>query len=595
MTDREIELKLKAAFTKTVPAFPKTVLSQCSERKGADTDMKTKGHLGRAFKIILIAAALILILAATVSAITITNLIDPGLAIQQAVNHVVRTETDSRLHEELSEAVADGLTYDESLGTGEADLGLREGRIVYTVSFKTCGYEYKVVMDAKTGVVYSVAREEDEEWEEKLPDVKADAEEWLAELNERQKQQAEEVSRMVGEAPDYSFIRSRFDEHFGLPLSDSHFEAHDDYKTRNAACSIKTEGYIYTATINCDTGEVLEDCVAVDPDYEGERVLHEKIGGIISFDEADRLAEQAVLSAYPEAAEGTLQNKNVTNLLAGEENGEYQIVSSFTFFANTDESEDIAGDFIFTVKLRAADGTAVDVARSYGLETIRAKAREYCGLDDECITFGSANDSGECSFESEPLGKGVKVVIDPVTLELISKEEYEVTEYKKSYEPNGELSGEAPDGMISEAAAATAALEYVGANEVVVQGLTAELNGSVYRVSFKFGLKDFPKTRYLRLNTFEVDAVTGEILSADAISPDDYLSEEEAIERAKALTVEWGELTEKEAAELEPADAALVLTAMGYYQYNIRLQRSGDSTVFIFEIDPISGQDLINR
>lgn len=595
MTDREIELKLQAAFSKTIPAFPEAVLDQCSEQKGTVTDMKTDRHLSKALKIALIAATLILILAATVTAINLSNLIDPDSAIHQAINYVVKSETDSELKDKLSEAHLLGLVYDENLGTGEADLGLKDGRIVYNISYKTCGYAYEVVMDAKTGVIYSVNRDTDENWEEMLPELKKKSDEQIAALKEEQAKQEEEMRKEIAEAPDYSLLRSRFEEHFGITLNAAHIDVDGDPETRTAVCSMTVDGYIYTATLEYDTGKVLDESVTEDPKFEEERVRHEKINGVISLDEADEIAKAVVLEKYPEVTQGKFVNTNVTSIMETETPGKYKIVLNFYYYddVNTD-TKYVQADMLYTVRLNAEDGSVLEIVRRYGLEAIREKALEYSGMDEYNST--DANGNGECTFENEKLGKGVKVVIDPETLELISREEYEITQSDKDdYVPNDNLSNDAPDGLISEAAAATVALENTGVSERLVQGLKAELEGDVYKVSFKFGLKDFPATRDLRLNTYEIDAKTGEVLSADAITTDDYISEEEAIECARALTVEWGELTEEEASELTATKISLDSNLMGYHQYEIALQKDGDATIYRFQIDPLSGQDLIHR
>ena len=93
----------------------------------------------------------------------------------------------------------------------------------------------------------------------------------------------------------------------------------------------------------------------------------------------------------------------------------------------------------------------------------------------------------------------------------------------------------------------------------------------------------------------EIDAKTGEILSFDAVTPDDYMSEEEAIEKAKELSVEIYGLTEEEVSELYVLTCEFKGNAMGRHEYNIKLMRDGDLTVYNFYIDPLLGVDLIIR
>ena len=169
MAEINIDQKLKEAFAKTVPDFPEAVLEQCSERKGAMTVMKEHKKAGKSLRIALAAAALVVALAVTVTAASLSNVIAPAEALHMAMTHAVRSETDPELKSELDSAISGGLAYDEDFGTGEADLGLKSGRIVYNISFKTCGYSYDIVMDAKTGIVLSLERSADGNWEEALP------------------------------------------------------------------------------------------------------------------------------------------------------------------------------------------------------------------------------------------------------------------------------------------------------------------------------------------------------------------------------------------------------------------------------------------
>lgn len=93
----------------------------------------------------------------------------------------------------------------------------------------------------------------------------------------------------------------------------------------------------------------------------------------------------------------------------------------------------------------------------------------------------------------------------------------------------------------------------------------------------------------------EIDAKTGEILSFDAVTPDDYMSEEEAIEKAKELCTEIYGFTEEKASELTVWSCEFKGNAMGHHEYNIKLMRDGDNTIYYFEIDPLLGVDLIIR
>ena len=217
MKDREVVQKLKTAFTAALPAFPEAVFEQCSERqKGAVTEMTENKNRSGKIRAAVIAAALAAVLCITVTAVSLNGLIKPEEALSLAVKYAEETETEPALKEELSDAYTDWLVYSENIETSEADVGSKKVRTVYNISFKTCGYAYEIVMDAKTGVVYSSDRTVDGDWEEVLPRIKKESEEKIDRLMKEQERQLEESEKMMREAPNYDFIRSRFEEHFGL-------------------------------------------------------------------------------------------------------------------------------------------------------------------------------------------------------------------------------------------------------------------------------------------------------------------------------------------------------------------------------------------
>ena len=595
MKDREVVQKLKTAFTAALPAFPEAVFEQCSERqKGAVTEMTENKNRSGKIRAAVIAAALAAVLCITVTAVSLNGLIKPEEALSLAVKYAEETETDPALKEELSDAYTDWLVYSENIETSEADVGSKKVRTVYNISFKTCGYAYEIVMDAKTGVVYSSDRTADGDWEEMLPKIKKESEEKIDRLMKEQERQSEESEKIMREAPNYDFIRSRFEEHFGLSQA-GRIETHVDAETRLADCTEKTDGYIYSAVLNADTGEIIESGVSEDPDFAGERILHEKPVGIISFDEAEEIAEAAVYEKYPEMSGGVLLNTFITGLVP-EDGGKYAIVTNFAYFSENNANAEARlygqSDFDVSVRLSADGGETVSVNRTYGLSAIREKAEEYCGLEQP--TGGGAATNGECFFEDERIGKGVKVFIDPATLELISVEEYDITVSDKAdLEKNEVLSADAPDGMISEAVAATVALEHSGVSENSVFGLKAELNGSVYKISFRYGLKDYPKSTHLLDNVYEIDAVSGQILKCDAITPEDYIGEDEAVEIARKMAKEQGNLSDGEAEALTVSESELTSFGGGYDYYEIRL--TDGYNIYFFNIDPLSGLDLVHR
>ncbi len=588
---RALEKRLCAVFTKDVPPFPEEVLEQCSDRKGAVITVAEKKNI-RPFRTLLIAAALIAALAVTVTAVSLSGLIDPDSALAQAKTYIVSNETDPGLKAELSEAIIGGMVYDESFGVGEADLGLKNGRIVYSISFNTCGYCYDIVMDAKTGVVYSVDRETDADWEEIYPELAKKRDDMLESQEAEQQRQEQEMRREIDEAPDYTLIRSRFNEYFGLNFF-TETDLEPNPETRTAVCTKKVDGYIYTATVSYDGSVISDPSVVEDPGFTGERVLHEKIEGIISYDEADRLAEEAVIEKYPDVSGGLLKNFNITCYYDSNSSAEYDepvIIVIFKYYEDPDsKAESFGEDAQISVLLDPVTGEAQRITRTYGLDAQKAKAAEYLGADGNTMSFTGGNSGGEYTFENKDTGKGIRIILDPETLELISKEEYDCTKDSGDERiPNRTLSGSAPDGLISEAAAAAVALDNSGLTTKDVAGLTCELDGEVYKISFRFGYKDYPATTDLIVNTYEIDARTGEILSSDAITPDSYIGEEEAIRLAREILAEH--TGRSEAVENYTASAELVHWNCSD-RYTVRFDDGGEEAATV-TVDAIAGNEI---
>ena len=596
MKKRELEGRICEAFYRAAPDFPEAVYGQCPCRKESVIKTAEKRHI-RPLRALIIAAALIVALAATVTAVSFSGLIDPETALAQAKTYIVSNETDPALKAELAEAIIGGMVYDESFGAGEADLGLKNGRIVYSISFNTCGYCYDIVMDAKTGVVYSADRAADAGWEEIYPELAKKRDDLFESQKAEQQRQEQEMQKELDEAPDYSLIRSRFNEYFGLNFF-TNTDIEPDPETRTAICTKSVDGYIYTATVSYDGSVISNPSVAEDPGFKGERILHEKVEGIISYDEADRLAEEAVIEKYPDVSGGILKNFNVTCYYDSNSVAEYDepvIIVIFKYYEDPDsEAESFEEDAQISVLLDPVTGEATKITRTYGFSVQKAKAAEYAGADGKGLSFAGGNSGGEYTFENKDAGVGIRVVLDPETLELISLEEYDCTKNSGDERiPNQTLSGDAPDGLISEAAAAAVALENSGLTSRNVSGLTCRLEGNVYKISFLFGYMDYPKTTDLKTNTYEIDAATGEIFGFEAVTPEDFLTEEEAADRAREIAAERGGLDGKAAAELEACEITKS-DGLGSSVYSVVLKFPDGRTDY-FRIDALTGQDMIPR
>lgn len=548
--------------------------------------------------VIAAAAVIVLMTVGVAAAVAYMGLISEQEAFHAAENYVVMSEMDENIKDNLGAAVVGGLVYDNDISVAETDLGLSAGRFVYNVSFKTGGYSFKVMVDAKTGVVLKCDREVDENWDDVYDELKEEADKRLEELKAQNEREQAELAAKMPKIPDTQ-LREIFIDHFGIHGSLRSKESFSespwlrlDGDSSLLIAGMTIDGYIYTCLINGDTGEVSDDKVVEDPDYIGERHLYQHIDGIISLYEAVKLGEQTLGVTEADYEYGYA---SAAYYPADLYYIDYDIdIINVLFVLNDIDDEIEYGERPrYTVVLNAKTGEVIEIIEKLNFLKAISIVQEATDIPKYNSSLVHENDNGqyEVRILSELLGKEAYALIDAVTGEIIKTEVKDIIQ--KGAKPNDlvnePLSTEAPDGMISEAVAAAIALENSGLDEQCVARLKASLNGGVYKVSYSFGYDDFSETTSTwdyRTNTYEIDAVTGKILSFDALTPDDYIGEEAAL----AIAYELAGISEE---DVESAEIKFDNSGMCYPQYIIVLY--SDPVIYRYNLDAISGYDHIVR
>ena len=568
-------------------------------------------HKGQSRRIIMSKKKLVAVIAAAVFTVLLSvsvaatvaymGLISEQEAFHAAENYVVMSEMDESIKDELGSAIIGGLVYDNDISAAETDLGLSSGRFVYNVSFKTGGYSFKVMVDAKTGVVLKCDREVDENWENVYDELREQADKRIEELKQENEKEQAELAAKMPKIRDTQ-LREMFVDFFGLHPSLRSEESWRetpwldwDSESRIATATMKIEGYVYSCLINGDTGEISDDKVVEDPDYTGERHLYQHIDGIISLADAIKLGEEAIGVTEADYEYGYVYSDYYPDDMYYIDYDVDIIKVHFTLGANIEEFDELP---YYNVILNARTGEVIEITEKLNISKAGRIATEAADIPENMVNSRSTreNDDGqyEVHIKSEKLGKAADVVVDTVTGEVISVEVLDITQ--KDGKPsadalkNQNLKLEAPDGMISEAVAAAIAFENSGISEQCVWALKVKLDGGVYHISYWFGYDDFSETTSIgdyRTNTYEIDAVTGEILSSDALTPDDYIGEEAAL----AIAYELAGIGEEDA---ERAEVEFENAMMGYPRYEVKIY-SIEGHIYLYQLDAVNGYDHVVR
>lgn len=540
MKKREVIKILNCAFSELTPPIDVSALELCPEHEESrNITVKSKIKMSKALKIVLVATA-VAALTVTAAAISFSGLIGEEKAIIVGKNYIVENETDGELKYLLEEAILKDIVYGENAERSEADIGLKEGRLIYKVSFKTCGYSYKLEVDAKTGVVYSCERSADPDWENVRESVAKEAE------KEQEQKNLESMTFQDGDDAlpkiNYMYAAALFKDHFGL----LDIEKVDSFnQTRNMVegkyeSVLSVDGYTYSAKVDFSTGEITEASVTETEGYDGERIKHEKSASKPSIDELLKNAEEAVANEYPEALDNGAEFSKITYYEKLDCIKDYEKAFSIVFGC-TAKSVDASGISIMSgynvvVIADSATGEILDVYKAHSnIEIVQELMKRIGAYSLKSFNFSNYNSTDKYGSTSDVLIsaelhdhvslKGIKATVNTVTLEITDVEIFDTltTNFARNEIP----SSEAPDGYISETAAASVALERSGVSQKSVNALKVRLEGEVYTVTFNFGVIDINDGAY-HVNTYHINAKTGEIIDLDAITPEDYISAKEA-------------------------------------------------------------------
>lgn len=561
MTKRNIENKLRSAFENTVPDVLPSVLERCSEQEGRVITMTENKKRIPIVKIAVIAAAILVLLTGTVTAATFTGLIDKDEAFRMAASYVVENAESAGEKDLLTAYIYAGVAEIEMFEEQQVDLGLEDFRAIYNISFRLGEYAYKVSVDAKTGVILSCESEVDEDWwmNRQREDGNVRPIEYYGDYFDELEKFNEVIDHFDlnliadGYTGLYTIPQGFYDSYGdctaldcdrdswrgidvekrrkdGFEIEDFPEDIYDKYSTW--CYEIKHGGYRYFMYIDSVTGEML-DCEITELDeYEGVRHLHEPLEGYIGPYEARQI-----------------------------------------FSAETGHDTRTRDWFCFGVLL-APEGR--DILTEGGVVT-----NDY-GRDIYLVDLTMKYSAG---------GDTIIVAIDAKTGEVLDK----YTLYKDPTMENQIPSTEAPDGMISEAVAAAIAFENSDVNEKCIRALKIDLKDGVYHVSYRFGYENFNATTDFgdfHTNTYEIDAVSGKILSFDAFTPDDYIGEEAALEIAYEIFGLSRENVSKDEVIFEN-------NTRGYPQYTVRLYNpNGMDFDLPCELDAINGfnhSSILNR
>lgn len=556
MRKKEVIKILRNAYSRAVPAYNPDTENFCPDRVERSIEMTVNNNakFSKAVKIAVIAAAAIALLTVTAAAIGFSKVIGEKEALGIAETYVIKNTDDKILVDQISEALISGYVYGDSVGQGQADLGLKEGRLVYSVTFKTCGYAFNVSVDAKTGVVYSCDRTDDPDWETKKAEFDKNPPE-LPKQSDTYKVNVDgvemELERIV--LPDdatytISAVKAVFSSWFGLNetkfLDEVAGVIVNSTETDSVVkCTMSVDGYVYSAKVDCYTGEVTDPSVTEDENWQGERILHERDENTVLYSEARDIAEKAYLEMYPELSEcegiyvRTIALSDASDSKYLKYDGEeiYGQRLLHVFFSNRDQKSmftDVEDDIEIDAVINADTGEVIEIVKKLGFGSLNKIAQQAAGFEPKGASMTSDAHTTTAELKDDD-GNITVVVIDTVTGEVLSVsrknfEEGMTPNYKKNCEP----STDSREGEISEAVAAAVALDNSGVSINDVNALSVTYSGGIFTVTFNYGSVDYFNDVYC-VNTYRINAKTGEIVDSDAITPDSLISQEDALKTAE--------------------------------------------------------------
>lgn len=579
--------------------------------------------------IIAAAAVTVLLTVSVAAAATFTGLMSKEDVLDTAVTYVVMHEDNGA---KLAEYIFEGLSYGESSDETEVTLGLSGLRPVYNVKFKVGGQEYTVTVDAKTSVVLDCKTDVDTGWDEHLRNAnykesdaptQEDIDSWDDSKNVINSSQAMLIAR------DYTGLSESGLYQCGEALGTSH--CGPIYGTDPQRYEFVTNhgGYRYSVIVNAETAEVMSCDIELKSSNGGH--THEADTEHISSYDATVIAAEYFRSVgFDDCTPADIfhvsffrRTDKIAEKIAG------VIIHGF-------DMSHLRGDFYVlsydhdnheiyeSLFIDAYTGVIVSVKTSYpepnllrpnqdvstiapeGMiseATAKAIALSDAGVKDTSVYGFEITldcDVYRLSYQRYARRDVLNLYSYVINAENGDIIETDVCEIANSGRPtdeeleNQKLKTEAPDGMISEADAVAIALgnsvvsEYA-VNEYCVWSLRVNLADGVYKISYLFGYDDFVEettgTWDLRTNTYEIDAVTGEILSFDALTPDDYISEDTAL----AIAYELAGISED---DVERVVVEFEIYSLFYPQYSVTLYSSW-GMIYHYNLDAVNGNEHV--
>lgn len=604
----KIERRIKSAFTNAVPDVMDSVLKRCAEAKGQVTDMtnmtnksqiiEVKSRRRPLIRIAAVVAAILLLTVTVTAAVSLSGLQSVEDAKIAVLNHAVMNCGDEDDRDDLAALILSGMDCDST-----AELAFSGVRPVYKMRTTVGGFIISSTVDAKTLVIL---------------DSKLEYEEELMERAIEQQRSKPKVDSEGNPYPEYpSYLASLqpiyiLRDHYGLIYPElAHYKAGNLYTCDYAdngkdyvvvAC---VDGYRYELTLDGETLEELDSSVTELENFEGERVLHEKVDGYISMVDAVKIVgEEIGVDLWKEAADKSgdtlLKSLGVQHM----ENATLWHKDYDGFFAYVVV---YYGNYTYEYNLDAVNGEVLNMDRRLNSDIVMDKCAEYFGVRSSKLRAFQVSYSGSnattavAKFTLKTDGVAYKVTFDNETCEILSVEKDNQSEKEDlGFRNIYTLSTEAPEGMISEAEAAAIALEHFESNITQAREyFRFTLDGTVYRMSWgkqTFCNLDFPVINY----TCDVDAKTGKILKstptlkhADLSDTSGFIGKEEAIELAKQHDENGNAVIEKitgvELGEMcvSASDSELTYTAV----YQVHFDYKGrEDQIWFYAVDAVTGE-----
>lgn len=601
----KIERRIKNAFSNAVPNVLDSVLEKCAEEKGQVTEMTNTTNITEIkrrrpiLKIAALAAAAVALLTVTVTAaISLNGLQSEEDAKIAVLNYMVMNCEDEDDADDLIALILSGMDCDST-----AELAFSGARAVYKMRTTVGGYIISSTVDAKTLVVLDSKMEYDDELMVKALE------------QQRAKPKVDSEGNPYPEYPSYlASLQPKYilRDHYGLYYSEivdkkryiiEYCNYADNGKDYDVA--VDADGYRYELTLDGETLEVLDGSVTELENYEGERVLHEKVDGYISMVDAVKIVgEDMGIDLWKEAADESgdtlLKSLGVQHMedVPWVKDYEGLIANVVVYY----------GNYTYEYNLNAVNGEVLNMDRRLNSDIVMDKCAEYFGVRSNKlmsfrVSYGVPNEEATAvaRFTLKTDGVAYKVTFDNETCEILSVEKDNQSEKEDlGFRNIYTLSTEAPEGMISEAEAAAIALEHFEKNITQAREyFRFTFDGTVYHISwgqYTFSNLDFPVINY----TCDVDAKTGAIVKstpalnhADLSDTSGFIGKEKATELAKQCDENGDAVIEKitgvELGEMcvSASDSELTYTAV----YQVHFDYKGkEDQIWFYAVDAVTGE-----